>query len=96
RHIKPETITDWQDQARLVITIPFLRGTHSQLLVGAGYRSARAICAAADQEVQAAILRFCTTRDGQRILRDGPLPPAEKMQAWADNAREADPQRLVA
>ena len=30
-----ETLTDWQDQARMVIDIPGLRGTHAQLLVGA-------------------------------------------------------------
>ena len=29
--------TDWQDQARLVCTLPGLAGTHAQLLVGAGY-----------------------------------------------------------
>ena len=43
RHITEQTITDWQDQARLVCTIPGLRGTGAQLLVGAGYRTPAAM-----------------------------------------------------
>ena len=42
RSITTEVLTDWQDQARLVCTVPGLRGTHAQLLVGAGYRDAEA------------------------------------------------------
>ena len=40
RHITSEVIAGWQDQARLMCTVPGLRGTHAQLLVGAGYNSA--------------------------------------------------------
>ena len=56
RHITPETIADWQDQARLVCTVPGLRGTHAQLLVGAGYRSGNAIAAADADKLCADVL----------------------------------------
>jgi len=89
RHITPETITDWQDQARLVMSIPGLRGTHAQLLVGAGLRSVDAIAAAEPAALSAAILRFATTRDGERILRSGDPPDIEKIKAWIENAMTA-------
>ena len=36
----------WQQQAHLVIDVPGLRGTHAQLLTGAGYHDAAAVAAA--------------------------------------------------
>ena len=71
RHITEQTIADWQDQARLVCTIPGLRGTGAQLLVGAGYRTAEAMAEADAAELCAAVLAFATGSDGQRVLRDG-------------------------
>jgi hypothetical protein len=88
RHITEETITDWQDQARLVCTIPGLRGTGAQLLVGAGYRTAEAMAEADAAELCAAVLAFATGSDGQRILREGTPPDIEKIKAWADSARK--------
>jgi hypothetical protein len=87
RHITEETITDWQDEARLVCTIPGLRGTGAQLLVGAGYRTAEAMAEADAAELCAAVLAFATGSDGQRVLRDGTPPDIEKIKAWADSAR---------
>ena len=87
RHITEETITDWQDQARLVCTIPGLRGTGAQLLVGAGYRTAEAMAEADAADLCAAVLAFATGSDGQRVLRDGAPPDIEKIKAWADSAR---------
>ena len=89
RFVKTETIVDWQDQARLVCTIPNLRGTHAQLLVGAGYRSAAKVAATDTGALCASVLRFATSTDGQRILRDGAPPDAIKIAAWLDNARRA-------
>ena len=93
RHITPQTLTDWQDQALLVLTIPHLRGTHAQLLVGAGFRSAPDIREAGMTTVMARVLRFCASRDGQRILREGPDPAEEKIRAWVENAADAEPDR---
>ncbi len=87
RHITEQTIEDWQDQARLVCTIPGLRGTGAQLLVGAGYRTTEAMAEADAAELCAAVLAFATGSDGQRVLRDGSPPDIEKIKAWAESAR---------
>jgi hypothetical protein len=87
RHITPETITDWQDQARLVCSVPGLRGTHAQLLVGAGYRSADAIAAAEADKLCADVLTFVASKDGQRVLRNGDPPDIEKIKGWLEAAR---------
>jgi len=89
RHITLETITDWQDQARLVCTVPGLRGTHAQLLVGAGYRSAERIAAAEPDKLCADVLAFAASGPGQRVLRNGDPPDMEKIKGWLDAARSA-------
>lgn len=95
RYITTQTIEDWQMQARLVCTIPWLRGTHAQLLVGAGYTSADDIVAASGEDFSADILKFAATRDGQRVLRNGPPPPLEKVAKWAEFATLAELDRAA-
>jgi hypothetical protein len=87
RHITPEAIAEWQTQALLVCTVPGLRGTHAQLLVGAGYLSADAIAAADADKLCADVLAFAATTAGQRILRNGDPPDIEKIKGWLDAAR---------
>ena len=87
RHITPETISGWQDQARLVCTVPGLRGTHAQLLVGAGYRSAEAIADAEPDKLCADVLAFAGSAVGQRLLRNGDPPDIEKIKGWLEAAR---------
>ena len=87
RHITPETIADWQDQARLVCTVPGLRGTHAQLLVGAGYRSAEAIAAAEADKLCADVLAFAASRTASALLRNGDPPDIEKIKGWLEAAQ---------
>jgi hypothetical protein len=86
-HVTGDTVTDWQDQARLVMSVPGLRGTHAQLLVGAGYRSDEVLRMAEPDRLCADVLAFATSAAGQRILRDGPPPDVEKIKSWLDAAR---------
>lgn len=86
--IDAETLIDWQDQAQLVIEIPGLRGTHAQLLVGAGYRAAAAVADADPVELSADVLNFAASSAGKRVLRDGDPPEIEKIKMWVDSARE--------
>ncbi len=88
RHITPKTIIEWQHQARLVCTLPGIRGGHAQLLVGAGLTSIDAIADADPGEAMAAILRYAQTSAGQSVLRDGQPPDLEKIHAWVRNARK--------
>ncbi|MFZ0848484.1 MAG: DUF4332 domain-containing protein [Hyphomicrobiaceae bacterium] len=82
RHITPEMISDWQDQARLLVTVPGLAGTHAQLLVGAGYPSADAVANAEPEKLCADVLNFALTAAGQRLLRDAETPDREKINGW--------------
>jgi predicted flap endonuclease-1-like 5' DNA nuclease len=80
-------IMSWQDQARLVIQVPGLSGTGAQLLVGAGFRSLRALQLVDPATLCSAILQFSTTPQGQRVLRDGAPPDVEKIKLWSEAAR---------
>ena len=95
RHITVARIEDWQMQARLVCTIPWLRGTHAQLLVGAGYTTPGDIHSASIDDLSSGILKFAATRNGQRILRDGDPPDIEKIIKWADYASLAELDRAL-
>ncbi len=87
RHITADAIADRQDEARLVCTVPELRGTHAQLLVGAGYRSASAVGAADPDKLCADVLAFAITPAGQRVLRNGDMPDIESIKGWREDAR---------
>jgi hypothetical protein len=89
RRITEDVVADWQDQARLVCTIPGLRGTGAQLLVGAGYRSAAMIADADAEALCADVLAFAAETEGQRALRNGDPPDIEKIKSWVENARRA-------
>ena len=84
--VDTDVIKLWQSQARLVMDVPGLRGTHAQLLVGAGYPDVDALARASQTDLADAILRFATTVEGQRILRQGHPPGEEKIKAWIDSA----------
>jgi predicted flap endonuclease-1-like 5' DNA nuclease len=81
-----ETLRLWQHQARLVMDVPGLRGTHAQLLTGAGYLDAAAVAEANDADLAANVLRFAASSEGQRILRKGEPPSEEKIKGWIGNA----------
>lgn len=87
RHITAASVTDWQDGARLVCSVPDLRGTHAQLLLGAGYRSAEAIAAADADKLCADVLAFAASADGQRLLRNGDPPDLERIKGWLEAAQ---------
>jgi uncharacterized protein DUF4332/zinc dependent phospholipase C len=87
RHITPEIISGWQDQARLVCTLPGLAGTQAQLLVGAGYASAQAIAAADSEKLCTDVINFALTTTGQRLLRQAEMPDLDKVKTWQEAAR---------
>ncbi len=89
RNVYDETIVAWQDQARLVCSVPGLRGTHAQLLVGAGFRTRDAIAQSAEDQLCAAVLTFAMSSEGQRVLRDGNPPDIERIKGWLQHAKAA-------
>lgn len=89
RRITAETIRDWQDQAQLVMSVPGLRGTHAQLLVGAGFRTAAALAATDPSTLSSEVLEFAITDEGARVLRSGDTPDLEAITRWIESARLA-------
>lgn len=87
RHVKAETILLWQDQCRLMLDIPELRGGHAELLAQSGYRTASQLAAADEAKLCADVLAFATTPPGQRLLRDGAAPDLERIKGWLMAAR---------
>jgi predicted flap endonuclease-1-like 5' DNA nuclease len=83
------TLEEWQAQARLVMTVPGLRGTGAQLLTGAGYFDFYMIAGADAVALSADILKFAASPEGKRILRDGNPPDIEKIRNWLDAAKLA-------
>jgi hypothetical protein len=89
RRISDVMIEEWQCQARLVMEIAGLRGTHAQLLTGAGDRTTPAIAAADPGKLSNDVLQFGASPDGRRVLREGVPPEVEKIKAWVNLARAA-------
>ena len=85
--IDSNAVIAWQQQAKLVMEIPGLRGGHAQLLVGGGLTTLDEIASAEPAAAMAAVLRFANTEAGRRVLRDGPPPDLEKVHAWVKSAR---------
>ncbi|MDX2288674.1 MAG: DUF4332 domain-containing protein [Hyphomicrobiaceae bacterium] len=85
--IAAATIARWQDEAALVLTIPGLRGTSAQLLVGSGYPDVEALASADPAVLCARLLRFSLTGEGSRILRDGAAPDIEQVKTWVEVAQ---------
>lgn len=71
RYIKTETLLDWQDQTRLMVEAPGLRVLDSQILVGAGIRSADDLAKASATKVLSAATSFLDTPKGARVLWGG-------------------------
>jgi hypothetical protein len=89
RGLDATVITTWQQQARLVLEVPGLRGTHAQLLVGAGFADRTGIVGADTRDLGARVLAFAATLEGRRILRDRDPPTMESIKSWVDTARQA-------
>ena len=71
RYIKANTLTDWQDQTRLMVEAPGLRVLDSQILVGAGIRSVDELSKASAKTVLNAATSFLDTPQGARVLWGG-------------------------
>jgi hypothetical protein len=82
-------VEQWMAESRLVMRVPGLRGTHAQLLAGAGYDTAEKLAEADPVALSAAVLAFATTPSGVRILRNGDTPDIEAITRWVQSAKVA-------
>ncbi len=86
RWIKTETLVDWQDQARLVATVPGLCGYQAQLLVGAGCRDCQVLSTQHADSLHQQVEAFAASKAGQRILRSNQRPTLDDVSDWISNA----------
>ncbi len=90
RYIKPKTLTDWQDQTRLMVDAPGLRVLDSQILVGAGIRNVDDLAKASAKTVLNAATSFLDTPQGARVLWGGENNVDQKeVESWIGLARAA-------
>ena len=90
RYITLRTFYEWQDQTRLMIEVPGLRVLDSQILVGAGVRSAEALSKASAATVFRAATNFLNTPNGARVLWGAKNTLVEQeVSDWIDQAKTA-------
>ncbi len=94
-YIKPDTITDWQDQARLQCDVPGLSGTAAQLIVGAGVRTAMELAAQDADRLTDNVAAFADSSEGNRLLRDRAAPERSQVAKWIGNAAFADASKAA-
>jgi nucleotidyltransferase/DNA polymerase involved in DNA repair len=84
-------VTDWQDQARLVMEVPHLRAEQAKILTGSGYRSASALAEAQPEELLQDVTDFLKGTQGQRAIRGEYTPSLRDMASWIGWAEQACP-----
>jgi predicted flap endonuclease-1-like 5' DNA nuclease len=93
RWIKTERLVDWQDQARLVASVPGLCGYKAQLLVAVQCRDWQSLSAKDATSLHGDIEQFAITKAGQRILRSTEVPTVQDVAEWISNATASHQRR---
>ncbi|MBL8816962.1 MAG: DUF4332 domain-containing protein [Planctomyces sp.] len=88
-YINPKLIQDWQDQTRLAVSIPGVRGHDVQLLVASQVRTVEQLVEQVPQRLLNRVLSVALSPAGQRILRDSQPPDLEEVEDWISWARNA-------
>jgi Domain of unknown function (DUF4332) len=88
-HLTANVLTDWQDQARLILAIPSLKGHDAQLIVGVDIRTGDELAQANARDLHELIAEFCTTSEGKRILRESEPPELAEVGQWIVGAKKA-------
>ena len=84
RRIKAETIIEWQKQARLVCTVPQLRGHDAQILVECGVSNASKLSKMQPEKLFSVVGPFCQTKRATRYIRSGKRPDQSEVSKWID------------
>lgn len=84
RWITAKMVNDWQAQARLMCEVPGLLARDTQLLVGAGYRTAAQVRGAGADTLHRSIIRFADTTDGKRATRNSSVPDLDTVKTWIE------------
>ena len=90
KYVTAETVADWQKQALMVCRVPNLRGHDSQILVGVGVKTPEELAACDSSTLLAKVVKYASSKSGQRVLRGSPAPDRAEVTEWihwAQNCR---------
>lgn len=88
-HINAQVIRAWQAQARLAMGLAGMTSSAAQILVAAGADTLERLGAFESGALQRELALVAATPDGQRMLRDAPLPSVAQLEAWIEAAKQA-------
>jgi hypothetical protein len=88
KRISAEVIRQWQQQTRLVCSVPNLRGHDAQLLVAVGVTEAEQLAGLAPQRLWSLIGPYCETKEGLKIIRAGKKPDLQEVSDWIQWAQQ--------
>lgn len=80
--VTDETVVAWQHQAQLVCRIPQIRGHDAQILVECGFTQPEEIAAMKPAELLEFVEPFCSTSEGQKLLRGSKAPDLAEVTDW--------------
>jgi predicted flap endonuclease-1-like 5' DNA nuclease len=93
KDITADTVACWQQQSHLACNMPGLRARDVQILVGCGLTDIESIARLKPAELLSLVEDFCSSSDGEQVLRGGTAPePAECAEwiAWARQRRSLE------
>jgi hypothetical protein len=88
KRISADVIRQWQQQTRLVCSIPNLRGHDAQLLVAVGVTEAEQLAGLAPKKLWSLIGPYCETKEGLKIIRAGKKPDLQEVTEWIQWAQQ--------
>jgi uncharacterized protein DUF4332/zinc dependent phospholipase C len=88
-HIKPDTVGEWQVQARLACRVPNLRSLDVKLLVACGICEPEELAKCEALDLLDRVDLFVSTSEGQRAIRGGSQPDLDVVTGWIESARHA-------
>jgi len=88
-HINAKVIRDWQAQARFACSIPDMTSINAQLLTACGITDMAALANADAPKLQAEMVKYSRTEDGNRVLRGSKAPEITAIAGWVNAARGA-------
>ncbi len=89
RQFSKDVLRDWQDQSRLMLTVPGLRGHDAQLLVAAEIRNRDDLARADAEQLLYSLDTIVESSEGRRILRDSAPPDLAEVRSWISGAVSA-------
>lgn len=88
-HINAKVIRDWQAQARFACSIPDMTSINAQLLTACGVTDMTSLADADAPKLQAEMVKYSRTEEGNRILRGSKAPEITAIAGWVNAARGA-------